>query len=912
MAGIGDIGVSVTADVAQFTSGMDRVAQIAETSMRRAEQAQKIATAASDKLITSLQFQAATFGKTDAQVMQYKADLLGAGDAAKPLIAQIEAMSRAAGGAAGSLKGATAEGAHGMNGFSFATAGAKRELLVLAHELSQGNYSKFGGSMLVLGERTGAAALLFSGFGVAALATVGVLGAFAYAAIKGAAESDALSKSLQLTGNFAGTTSSQINSMSMTIAGETTHRIGAARDAISALVATGKFTSTALVPLGQASVDISRLTGKTAEEVAQDFEKMRDGVAQYASKLNDSYHFLSAAQFEHIRQLEIEGKAQEAMAETGRVIDIALKNNDTNLGTLGRALEGARRDWDRFWDAAHDVGREDTTSQKIQRTQAALESAQAGLAARSSIPNLAKIYIDDVKQKQEYIASLNHDLLREQEAGIAKSAAAERQAAGIKASEELDRFHKQYAAKSKQAADEVALYKKAIADRKAAGEGGVDSESKQVEIVAAIRKKYEEHAAKPAAYQDSAAIKLLQNLREQDAVIQDQLKGTGNLTGAQKEQAKFEQLILDLKGKKLTKDQESLLASKDAIRAQLGKNVSDAEELRVKSEILALDEKSAQINLQIASFKNSQQEGFQTRLDAVGMGKDAQSQIAAITQIRKEYRKLQDDLTKSTPADMLGSEKFLEEQATIKAGLESSLAEYKSYYDDLKAKQLDWRNGAAQAFADYRDSASNVAGHVESAMTNAFKGAEDALVAFTMTGKLSFSSMANSMIAELVRIQARMAIAGLAGLVRRAFTGDSITQPLTGGGSMEGDGYLAITGKSTGGPVDAGNLYRVNEAGPELFSSGGYDYLMMGKQGGTITPTDKLGSAMSPSAGGGGAGVSMTTVINVSSNGSSSETSGSSSAQGRALADMVNTKVKEVLMRETRQGGILWSQKARG
>src|SRR5450830_403907 len=893
---IGEIGVSVTTDIAQFTDGMNRTAQIAETSMRRVEQAQRIATAASDKFLSSLKFQADTIGKTDIEILRYKANLLGTSSAAKPLIDQIEAMAKAAGNATGSLRSSGSEaqtaGGH-IEGFSFKTAGAKRELLVLAHELSQGNFSKFGGSLLVLGERTGAAALLFNPLTIGVLVAVAALGSFAFAAFKGAEESEALAKSLQLTGNFAGITSSQFNSMAQTIAAGTTHQVGAARDALAALVSTGKFTATALVPLGQASIDISRLTGKTAEEVAKDFEQMKDGVAQYASKLNDSYHFLSAAQFEHIRQLENQGKAQEAMAETGRVIDTALKNNDTNLGYLDRALQGAKRDWDRFWDAAHDTGREDTTSKKIERAQSALESAQAGLSARSTLPNLAKMYTDDVEGKRQYVESLNRQLLREIDAGISKGAEAERQAAGIKASQDLEKFHKQYAAKSQQAAAEIALYKKAIADRIAAGEGGVDSEKQQQTMIAAIRQKY---AEPPKEHQDSAATKFLQNLREQDAVIKEQLQDATNLTGAQKEQAKFEQLLTDLKGKKLTKDQESLLAGKDAIRAQLAKNVSDAEELRVKGEIQKLDEKSVQINAQIASFRGAQKEGYQLKLDSIGTGKDAQSQIAEITRISKEFRKEQDELLKQTPAEFRGSDKFLSEQARIKSEMEASLNDYTAYFSALKEKQGDWRNGATQAFADYRDNAENVAGQVESALTGAFRSAEDAFVAFVTTGKLSFSSLATSIVADIARIQAKKALAGLGGLALDALgLGLGISDAQVETSHSDGMAYMnnQLNGytppRASGGPVWNGQSFLVGERGPEIFTP---------SSAGTIIPNG---------SGAGGGAVTVNMEMNFAEGGTSSTTSGDSHQQAKAFGETLTAKVREVIAQERRQGGQLWN-----
>jgi hypothetical protein len=84
------------------------------------------------------------------------ADLRAATDAAGKKIDQLASKTTQYGQAAGVAGQAAAKGfdANGeaakkatghVEAFSFATAGAKRELLVLAYELSQGNYSRFGG-----------------------------------------------------------------------------------------------------------------------------------------------------------------------------------------------------------------------------------------------------------------------------------------------------------------------------------------------------------------------------------------------------------------------------------------------------------------------------------------------------------------------------------------------------------------------------------------------------------------------------------------------------------------------------------------------------------------------------------------------------------------------------------------------
>jgi phage-related minor tail protein len=464
---LGSLVVEVSANTAAFTSDMGKIAQIAETSMRRAEQAQKIAQNASDKFIASLKYQADTFGKTDIQILRYKADLLGAGAAAAPLIAQIEALKAASTGlaAGGGIKSA----AHEMEGLSFQTSGAKRELLVLAHELSQGNFSRFGGSLLVLGERTGAASLLFSALGISALGVVGALGAVAVAAYKGAKESEDFAKSLQLTGNFAGLTEAQFRSLSKTIGDETGVGISKARDALSALASTGKVTGVALQSLSDASVDISRLTGKSAEEVAKDFEKMSDGVAKYAATLNESYHFLTASQYEHIRLLEDEGKKQEAMAETGHLIDNALKNNDTNLGIIQRSLHVVASAWHTFWDAALDIGRKDTVNDKLKAANSDINSFTSLLSSPNIRPGQKGLIEKQIQETQAHIRALNEQSLRESNTASDKSAEAQRAEIGITASITIRGFNDRYASKAAQGAKEIKQYKDAIAERISAG-----------------------------------------------------------------------------------------------------------------------------------------------------------------------------------------------------------------------------------------------------------------------------------------------------------------------------------------------------------------------------------------------------------------------------------------------------------
>lgn len=54
-----------------------------------------------------------------------------------------------------------------------------------------------------------------------------------------------------------------------------------------------------------------------------------------------------------------------------------------------------------------------------------------------------------------------------------------------------------------------------------------------------------------------------------------------------------------------------------------------------------------------------------------------------------------------------------------------------------------------------------------------------------------------------------------------------------------------FSGRQTGGPTEANTPYRVGEAGPELFTSGGRQFLIGGEKG-NVTPTNQLGGAAAP------------------------------------------------------------------
>lgn len=131
----------------------------------------------------------------------------------------------------------------------------------------------------------------------------------------------------------------------------------------------------------------------------------------------------------------------------------------------------------------------------------------------------------------------------------------------------------------------------------------------------------------------------------------------------------------------------------------------------------------------------------------------------------------------------------------------------------------EWQDGAIRAMRAYANEAMNAAKGVEEVFSGMASSMEDALANFVTTGKLDFSSLIDSMLADIARLFVRMTITGplMQGL------GELDFGSLFGGGwgttsasSLGNSGF----GRAAGGSVKAGKMYRVGEMGMEYFVPG--------------------------------------------------------------------------------------------
>ena len=252
----------------------------------------------------------------------------------------------------------------------------------------------------------------------------------------------------------------------------------------------------------------------------------------------------------------------------------------------------------------------------------------------------------------------------------------------------------------------------------------------------------------------------------------------------------------------------------------------------------------------------------------------------------KEARKIDQDFAKKTKD--LSPSQVAAYRAETEAIKEQRLAIMQSNYE----KSRTFETGAKSFLTRYAEDASNSAEQVKTVFQNAFKGAEDALVDFATTGKLNFKEFANSIIKDLIRITIQRGILGpIASALGGIFGGSgglgfSTVTAHANGGVMTSDGPVPLRKYATGGIATSPQM--------ALFGEGSRPEAYVPLPDGRRIPVALSGN------GGGGTNVSVT--VNVESG---QQTSRSEDKQGAALGNLIASVVKQTLINEKRQGGML-------
>ena len=196
------------------------------------------------------------------------------------------------------------------------------------------------------------------------------------------------------------------------------------------------------------------------------------------------------------------------------------------------------------------------------------------------------------------------------------------------------------------------------------------------------------------------------------------------------------------------------------------------------------------------------------------------------------------------------------------------------------------RNGAQE----YLKSIQDVSKQMQDAFVNAFKGMEDALVQFVLTGKLNFKDLARSIIADITRIVVRQQLmTPLLGGINSLF---GLDLKLNAKGNAFGAN--AIIPYAKGGVVSQPQLFK--------FSTGGSGKLGIMGEGGAPEAILPLKRGRSGNLGVEASGSSNNIVVNVDASGSSVQ---GDNDNARQFGNVIATAIQSELIKQKRPGGLL-------
>ena len=416
------------------------------------------------------------------------------GDVMEPILAQLRAVEAAQAAAAG----AATKGLGTMGVSAAQTAAALRQVpaqftdIVVSLQAGQAPLTVLlqqGGQLKDMFGGTAAAAKALGGYVmglVSPLTLVAAAGAATAVAFhQGAQENEAFVRSIALTGNASGVTTSQLREYARQIDSV----VGTQAQAASGLadfVAAGVRGGDELRRYTQTAIEWEKLTGQAVSKTADQFASLQKDPLAAVIKLNEGTNFLTVSVYEQIKALEDQGRKADASKVAMDALDGAMRERGKtikdSLGYIERgwnAIKGAASD---AWDAMLNVGRAATINDQLAVVQKELSSllaqsesgfGETGNGAATGRSNAA--YVRKIKERIDALKAEEWALY--EKADAEKVAAMQREESTRRMQALLD-FDKDYA---KALEKETTLQEKlAKVRREGEAAGKSESEIKQV------------------------------------------------------------------------------------------------------------------------------------------------------------------------------------------------------------------------------------------------------------------------------------------------------------------------------------------------------------------------------------------------------------------------------------------------
>ncbi|MEC5336153.1 phage tail length tape measure family protein [Klebsiella oxytoca] len=634
--------------------------------------------------------------KFDEEVAHLNKQLSGLGRAANDSTAQVtaaftrqERAAKRAGISIGQYNNAMRMLPAQLTDVATQLAGGQSPWLIL---LQQGGQVKdsFGGLIPTFRGLLGAVSPL--AVGVAALTAAGA--GIGYIFYQGTSTLSDFNKTLTLSGNTAGLTTDRMLALAKSgqQAGLTFDQT---TDSLTALINAGVGAGARFDELSQSVAKFSTASGIPIEKVAEAFGKLTNDPTSGLIAMAQQFHNVTAEQIDYVAQLQRSGDEAAALQAAN---DAATKGFNTqtqslidNMGTIERSADSLKRAFKSMWDAALDLGRPDTAGEMVSKAQSAFKQAD-------DIWNLRKNdrYVNDEARARFWndreSARLALDMAQQQ-AGIAKASAA---AAEKEAEAESEKQKYAAQAQANYAKSQTALEKYTARQNelnKALKEGHILQADYAINMAAA-KKEYEatlKKTPKPKGVKVSAGdrssdqtdaetlqlmtqLKLLQQHTGLNDTISQQRKNLWSL------QSKFTVIEEASKTRALSKDEQSLLASKDKVLAQAEVNAKLGDQIVAQERLNKLQDNALK-------YVTQMQEKSSALTESAGLSdRDAQRNNER-AQLRQGWK------------NQGGS---LEDE-----GYQKELSALEGYYAAQDEMRNNWLAGVKSSWENYADMATN-------------------------------------------------------------------------------------------------------------------------------------------------------------------------------------------------------------
>lgn len=397
-------------------------------------------------------------------------------------IAQAGEQLNRAGVSAGQLRAAMAGLPAQITDVVVSLQGGQAPLTVLLQQGGQivGQFGNVGNALRgVASYVTG----LVNPFTVAAAAGTVLAVAF----YKGSQESEEFRKSLALTGNAVGATTSELVGMSAATAKAADDTKSHAADALNQLVQTGRVGKENLQQLATATVLANKEIGIKVSDTVATFADLAKSPLEASEKLTEKYHYLTLATYQQIKALQDQGRSDDAarvaQSAYADAISQRAKDVDSSLGYLTRGWNAVGSAAHKAWDWMLDIGREDTFEQKLEKANAALEKAKRNRMTFIGAGADGKKNLDDAQAARDALIAQKK---AEEDKAKAQAESNRLNEAGIALAKEWDK----YLPREAQLRRDLAAAETLVRDAAKPDQSVVETEKQIADLQLQVRKKY--------------------------------------------------------------------------------------------------------------------------------------------------------------------------------------------------------------------------------------------------------------------------------------------------------------------------------------------------------------------------------------------------------------------------------------